>query len=99
MCLDRLGKARKLAEKVRILGIDGARIHQRFLEMAYIEDDQAAISREIHWFEGKPEEFISFGLQAADRNVHGRRNESRALYHTAASAALRKGLLDTAALN
>ncbi len=77
ICLDRLPEARQLAQKLRAQGIGGARIHQRFLEMAYIEDDQAAISSEIHWFAGKPEEYLSFGLQAADRNVHGQRRKSQ----------------------
>ena len=77
ICLDRLPEAKQLAEKVRALGLDGARIHQRFLEMAYFEDDQAAIAREIQWFAGKPEEYLSFGLQAANRNVHGQRRESQ----------------------
>src|ERR1035441_1510381 len=63
MCLDRLDEARKVAERVRIQGIDGARIHQRFLELAYIEGDQAAVAGEIQWFAGKPEEYLSFGLQ------------------------------------
>jgi len=72
------------------------RIHQRFLEMAYVEQDQAAISREIQWFAGKPEEFLSFGLQAADRNVHGQRRESHKLYQRAAESALRLGLRDAA---
>jgi tetratricopeptide (TPR) repeat protein len=49
MCLDRLSDAKELAPKVRALGIDGARIHQRFLEMAYIEGDQAAAT-EIQWY-------------------------------------------------
>ena len=30
MCLDRLNEAKKVAEKVRMQGIDGARVHQRF---------------------------------------------------------------------
>jgi tetratricopeptide (TPR) repeat protein len=97
ICLERLPEARQLAQKLQAEGIGGARIHQRFLEMAFIEDDQAAISREMHWFEGKPEEFISFGLQAADRNVHGQRGKSKTLYRKAQAAALRSGLLDTAA--
>jgi tetratricopeptide (TPR) repeat protein len=97
ICLDRLPEATQLAQKLMTQAIGGARIHQRFLEMAYIEDDQAAISREIHWFEDKPEEFLSFGLQAADRNAHGQRRKSRTLYQRAESAALRRGLLDTAA--
>ena len=63
MCLDRLDEAKKVAEKLRTLGIGGARIHQRFLEMAYIEGDQAAVDREIQWYAGKPVEYLSFGLQ------------------------------------
>jgi tetratricopeptide (TPR) repeat protein len=97
MCLDRLGEAKELAPKARALGIDGARIHQRFLEMAYIEGDQAAATVEIQWFAGKPVEYISFGLQAANRNVLGQRRESSKLYHRAAETALRQGLQSVAA--
>jgi tetratricopeptide (TPR) repeat protein/predicted Ser/Thr protein kinase len=97
MCLDRLGEARKLAEKVRMLGIDGARIHQRFLEIAYIEGDPAAAARETQWYAGKPEEYLSFGLQAANLNVLGQRLESSKLYKRAAETALHRGLRDVAA--
>jgi len=96
ICLDRLSEARQLAEKLRAQGLDGVRIHQRFLEMAYVEQDQGAISREIQWFAGKPEEFLSFGLQAANRNVHGQRRESHKLYQRAAETALRLGFRDAA---
>src|SRR5438552_3937210 len=96
MCLDRLGEAKELAPKVRALGIDGARIHQRFLEMAYIEGDQAAVARETQWYAGKPVEYVSFGLQAAYRNVLGQRRESSKLYHRAAEMALRSGLRSAA---
>jgi DNA-binding winged helix-turn-helix (wHTH) protein/tetratricopeptide (TPR) repeat protein len=97
MFLDRLDEARKVAENARTHGIDGARIHQRFLAMAYIQGDQAAVTREIQWYAGKPEEYISFGLQVIDRNVLGRRRESSKLYKRAAEAALRQGLEDVAA--
>jgi eukaryotic-like serine/threonine-protein kinase len=97
ICLDRLPEAMQLEQRLQAQGIGGARIHQRFLEMAFIEDDQAAISREIQWFEGKPEEFLSFGLQAAKLNVNGHRAQSHALFQRAKSTALRRGLLDTAA--
>ncbi len=96
MCLERLPEARKLADKLRLQAFGGARIHQRFLEMAYINGDQAAIGREIQWFAGKPEEYLSFGLQAATRNVHGQRRESHKLYQRAAETALRRGLRDAA---
>jgi eukaryotic-like serine/threonine-protein kinase len=97
LCLDRLDEARKVAETVRQVGFDGARIHQRFLEMAYIEGDQAAVTRETQWYAGKPEEYLSFGLQAANLNVLGQRRESSKLYKRAAETALRRGFRDVAA--
>ncbi len=97
MCLDRLGEAKDVAQKVRALKFDGARIHQRFLEIAYIEGDQTAVARETQWFAGKPEEYLSFGLQAAYRNVLGQRRESSKLYRRAAQTALRRDLGTVAA--
>ena len=97
LCLGRLDEARKVAERVRMQGIDGARIHQRFLEMAYVEGDQVAVSREIQWYAGKPVEYLSLGLQAAHLNVLGRRRESSELYKRAAATALRQGLRNVAA--
>jgi eukaryotic-like serine/threonine-protein kinase len=91
ICLDRLPEADQVAAKVRALGIDGSRIHQRFLELAYVEDDKAAMAKEIQWFAGKPEEYLSFGLQAADLNVHGQRRESHKLYQRAADTARHLG--------
>jgi tetratricopeptide (TPR) repeat protein len=96
ICLNRLPEAKQVAERVRANGLDGPRIHQRFLEMAFVEDDQVAISKEIQWFAGKPEEYLSLGLQAAWRNVHGQRRESHNLYKRAAEIALRRGLRDLA---
>jgi DNA-binding winged helix-turn-helix (wHTH) protein/tetratricopeptide (TPR) repeat protein len=97
MNLDRLDEAGKVAERVRKQGIDGARIHQRFLEMAYIEGDQAAVTREIQWYAGKPEEYISLGLQGLNRNVIGQRRESSKLYKRAAETALHRELGGVAA--
>lgn len=97
MCLDRLDEAKKVAERVRTQGIGQARVHQRFLEMAYVEGDQVAAAREIQWYAGKPEEYLSLGLQAADLNVLGQRRASSRLYKRAAETALRQGLRDVAA--
>jgi eukaryotic-like serine/threonine-protein kinase len=91
ICLDRFPEADKTAGKVRALGIDGSRIHQRFLELAYLEDNKATVAREIQWFSGKPEEYLSFGLQAAYLNLHGQRHESHKEYHRAAETALHQG--------
>jgi eukaryotic-like serine/threonine-protein kinase len=97
MCLDRLAEAKQLVEKLRARELGGARIHQRFLEIAYIEGDDAAAAREIQWFAGKPAEYLSFGLQAANHNALGQRHESSKLYQRAAETALRHGLRNAAA--
>jgi tetratricopeptide (TPR) repeat protein len=96
MGLDRLDEAKKFAEMARTHGINGARIHQRFLEIAYIDGDQTAVARETQWYAGKPEEYLSFGLQAANRNVLGQRLESSKLYKRAAETALHQGLMAVA---
>jgi eukaryotic-like serine/threonine-protein kinase len=97
ICLDRLAEAKQLAEKLRAQGRGGARIHQRFLEIAYVEGDDAVAAREIQWFAGKPTEYLSFGLQAANQNARGKRRESSKLYQRAAETALRHGLRNAAA--
>jgi tetratricopeptide (TPR) repeat protein len=97
ICLGRLGEAGDVAQKLRALGIGGARIHQRFLEMAYLQNDQAAVAKETEWYAGKPEEYLSFGLQAASRNVLGQRRAASKLYERAALIALRHGLPNAAA--
>jgi eukaryotic-like serine/threonine-protein kinase len=97
ICLNRLAEAKQLAEKLRAQGLGGARIHQRFLEIAYVEGDGAAAAREIQWFAGKPAEYLSFGLQAANHNALGQRRESSKLYRRAAETALRQGLQNAAA--
>jgi eukaryotic-like serine/threonine-protein kinase len=96
MCLNRLAEAKQLAEKLRAQRLDGPRIHQRFLEMAYVEENGTTVSREIQWFASQPEEYLSIGLQAADRNVHGQRRDSSRLYQRAAETALRRGFRDIA---
>lgn len=64
--------------------------------MAHIEGDQAAAARETQWFAGKPEEYISFVLQADNRSASGQRKESSKLYKRATETALRRGLQEVA---
>jgi tetratricopeptide (TPR) repeat protein len=97
ICTDRLSEAKRVGEELRSLALDGPRIHQRFLEMAYVEDDQTAVNRETQWFAGKPVEYLSFGLQAANLNVHGKRRDSHRLYQRAAASALHMELKYVAA--
>ena len=95
--LDRPGEAKEVLAKAREQHFDGSRLHQRFLEIAFVEGDQPAVESEIQWYAGKPEEYLSFGLQAAYADALGRRGEAGKLYRQAADMALRRGLKDAAA--
>jgi tetratricopeptide (TPR) repeat protein len=97
ICLDRLDEARRIADIARKSAFAAARLHQRLLELAYVEGDQAAVAKEIQWYAGKPEEYLSLGLQAAHRNVLGQRRESSKLYKRAAEIALRGEIPEVAA--
>jgi tetratricopeptide (TPR) repeat protein len=92
MRLDRLGEAKEVREKALAQGRDGANLHRRYLEMAFIEGDQAAAEKEIQWFAGKPEEYFSFGLQAKEADSLGERRKARELYRRASETALRRDL-------
>jgi hypothetical protein len=48
--------------------------------------------RVVRRFSGRPEEYISFGLQAAYLNIHGQRRESSKEYQRAAETARKQGL-------
>jgi eukaryotic-like serine/threonine-protein kinase len=77
--LDQLGEAKMALGKARALQFDGPRLHQRILQIAYIEGDNPAVEREIQWYAGKPEEYISLGLQAETADVLGKRREAAGL--------------------
>jgi eukaryotic-like serine/threonine-protein kinase len=92
LCLNQFSQAHNVAAKVQEMKIDGPRIHQRFLELGYVENDQAAIARETQWFAGRPEEYLSLGLQAANLYGHGQRRAAHKEYQRAAQTARQMGL-------
>ena len=89
--LDRLIEATQVIERARAQQLDGSRLHQRLLEIAYIQNDQQAAAREIQWYAGKPEEYDAFAVRAASADALGRRGEAEQLYLAAAAAARRRG--------
>jgi serine/threonine protein kinase/tetratricopeptide (TPR) repeat protein len=97
IALDRLVEAKAALAQARALHFDGSRLHQRVLEIAYLEGAEATVASETQWYKGKPEEYISFGLQAANADVSGRRREAASLYRRAADTALRRDLRNVAA--
>jgi tetratricopeptide (TPR) repeat protein len=89
--LDRFDEAKAVAERLFAQKLDGPRIHEALLRIAYIQDDRAAQAKEIRWLAGKPNEFVSLNLQALNALVHGQRRKSKELFQDALEAARRQG--------
>ncbi len=92
--LDRFSEGKELVKQIH--GFDGARVHRGYLEMAFAEGDRAAAEKEIQWFAGKPEEYISLGLQAKDGDSLGQRGKARDWYRRASETAVRRNLASVA---
>jgi eukaryotic-like serine/threonine-protein kinase len=94
--LGRLADARQVLDAAQARQLDAARVHQRLLEIAYIEHDAAAAQREIMWFRDKPEEYVSFGTQAASADALGQRRRAHELYRRAADLARQRDRAEAA---
>lgn len=94
--LNQLGNAKGILTQARARHLDGSRLHQRVLEIAYAEGDQAVAEREVQWYAGRPDEYIGLALEAANADATGRREDAREFYRRAAAMALQRGLRDGA---
>jgi eukaryotic-like serine/threonine-protein kinase len=94
--LGRLADAKGVLAAAQARQLDAARVHQRLLEIAYIETDTAGAQREIMWFTGKPEEHVSFGTRAANADAFGQRRRAHELYRRAADMARQHDLAEAA---
>jgi eukaryotic-like serine/threonine-protein kinase len=95
--LDRFNPAKDVCAKARAQQLNGPRLHFLCLEVAWMAGDQPATEGEIQWFTGKPEEYLSLGLQGVGADVSGKRREASEFYRRAAEAARRRGLPGVAA--
>lgn len=94
--LNRLAEAKDVVTKAHAQHLDGSRLHQRVLEIAYIEGDVQAAEREIHWYAGRPDEYLGLGRQALNADAMGKREEASGLYRRSAEMARRHGLREAA---
>jgi serine/threonine protein kinase/tetratricopeptide (TPR) repeat protein len=91
---ERFEEAKAMAQQAFAQKVDAPNIHQFLLLVADIQEDQPATAREVQWFQGKPEEYLSLRDQAEKAVVHGQRTAAKNLYQRTADVARRQGLPD-----
>jgi tetratricopeptide (TPR) repeat protein/predicted Ser/Thr protein kinase len=72
--LGRLDEGRAAAAKA-----DAPLDHRTVLRIAFMQADSAAAEKEIHWFAGKPEAYLSLGEQSQNALIHGEFKKAAAL--------------------
>ena len=90
--LGQFGKAADVSRAARAQGRDAPGFHQLDLLAALIQGDDAAAAREIEWFEGREDEYLSLDLQASRALVLGQRRRASELLRAAAGHARRRKL-------
>jgi hypothetical protein len=90
--LDRIDEARALAERAFSQKLDSPFLRIELLLIAYIQDDHAAQDKEIAWFAGRPDEFLSLRNQAVNAMVHGLRRKANEFRAPEAAILRRQGL-------
>ena len=95
--LDRFAEAKATGQGHFSRGFDDWQVHQRLLQIAWIEGDRDSAAHEIQWFAGQPEEYLGLEYQASYARMRGQMRPSAELLERAADLARRRNLPDVAA--
>jgi DNA-binding winged helix-turn-helix (wHTH) protein/tetratricopeptide (TPR) repeat protein len=95
--LDRFDDAKAVAGKMFAQGEDAPMLHRQLLAVAYAQADQESAAKEIGWFTGKPEEYLSLADQGREAKLLGQMRKSKELLQRAADLARLRNLPDAAA--
>ncbi|MBV9209774.1 MAG: protein kinase [Acidobacteria bacterium] len=87
--LNRLSEAKEVCELAFQLKFDNTYFHTYLFEIAFIEDDAAAMAEHLAWFNGQPDEYVALHLQTGAAAAQGRVRESQELARRAIDLATR----------
>jgi hypothetical protein len=96
MSLDRPNEAKQVARRANAQGLNGPALHQRVLQVALIDSDRTTAGKEIQWFAGRSEEYLSFALQAKNADSLFERAKAKDFYRRASETALHQSLASVA---
>jgi tetratricopeptide (TPR) repeat protein/predicted Ser/Thr protein kinase len=92
----RFAEAKAICEKAIAEKLDGYNIHRILYNIAFAEGDEAVMQREVDWFKGKPlESYLTYYRASAALSL-GQLRQSRELFGSARTIALRQGLKEQA---
>jgi serine/threonine protein kinase/tetratricopeptide (TPR) repeat protein len=96
MRLGQFERATTVSKAARAKGLEAPGFHELDLAVALMQGDDAAAAREIEWFAGREDEYLSLDLQASRALVLGQRRRASELLRAAALQARRRKLEEPA---
>ena len=93
---NRFAEAKAIGARAIAAKRDGLGVHNSLYQIAFVEDDEPAMNREMEWFKGKPVECWNLNHQAWVAASRGRLHAARELFERAHTAAMKQELKDYA---
>jgi serine/threonine protein kinase/tetratricopeptide (TPR) repeat protein len=90
--LNRFDEARDEIQKSTSRGLDFAAFHNRLFLIAFLNNDEQSMQRQIEWFKGRPDEAQMREIQARTLAFAGRRREANQSFAEAAGLAEARNL-------
>ena len=94
MRVNRFADAKRTALRAVAIGKDSYMLHATLFEIAFVEHDRAAMSREVAWSAGRPSEWVSLYNQAFAAATEGKYKRSEELFRAACNVAQRENLTE-----
>jgi eukaryotic-like serine/threonine-protein kinase len=96
MRVNRYADAKSTALHAETIGKDSYGLHAILFQIAFVEDDQAAMSHEIAWSQGRASAWRSLYVQAFAAATSGKYKQAEKLFGDAYRVAERENLAETA---
>jgi tetratricopeptide (TPR) repeat protein len=94
---NRFAEAKAIGARAIAAKRDGLGVHNSLYMIAFVEDDEPSMNREVEWFKGKPVECWNLNHQAWVAASRGQLHLARELFERSRAAALRQELKNYAA--
>lgn len=98
LALQRFDEVRRIIHDAQAGKIDGFELRSALYALAFLGADSAAMSEQLSWFAGKPEESVGLALASDSEAYRGRLGEAQELTTRAVESAIRAGSKESAAI-
>ncbi len=93
---NRYADAKSTVQRAVKMGKDSYELHSLLYQLAFLENDQAAMGAELAWSRGKPAEWRLLDLQASAAATEGRCRQAEQLFRRAYGIVQHENLVETA---